>query len=939
MSDDRDTGPEAAWATASSLVPRMQRVRGEDDERDDAVRLAQLRAQLLDRHDSPVRIARFTLVRPLGKGGMGTVYEAYDPELDRAVAIKVVRVREADAIAPLRDADGRARLLEEGRALARLVHPNVVTVHEVGTHEGEAFVVMELVKGPNLRAWMQRPGDERRSWPEVVDVFVAAANGLAAAHAAGIRHGDVKPDNIVVGGDGRTRVVDFGIAALVEQHGDTGAGTPGYIAPEQVASATVDARSDQYGLGIALFEVLHRRRPSSTPPRCDVTVPRWLARIIARSTAVDPGDRFATMAELAAALAKGRRSLWRSRAIGGVLAVGAVAAAAVALGVVPRDPCATIDPPLAELADVEDARLRAHVERLGELGEQICRWDHAPPAARPALLEARHACLAEAASMTAVGFAWRLRHPDADLVWPYALDGLEAAARCDDVDALRARSEPIEPDEVRGGEVDWTLVLANAEAEAGFAAAGLERLEALRDEGDGSVAREGKLRLLAARIALADGRPLPTAELEGVLWSTVAGDRRFDAVQAATLLALVIAERDGTAAAAPWFELAAALLEGAGDPPRLRAELELARARALAQDERDAAAELALEAAAAATNPEDVEGMITLLTIRAAVRVLERRWIEARSDYAMALALHLHRHGEGHPAALALQQHLALTLVGEGREDEALPALERSLAAMEARLGPTHGWTLRAKRVRCILLGQRDGPLADEPCQRELVDAYAQAGMSRLADSVRVDRADLLSLLGRYDEAAAVLRGVLELREPPRPVLQIVAALARVEALAGRPELGLRLLEDRLASGELRSQAADVARLTQVDLLLEAGRIDDADRVLQDAFTRATSDPIAFVARRGMVAAARGELRQAVADLETGALMPNVEVDVLGPVTQRLAETRARLDPNDPRIPEVAAVALQLYDYAPGRAARAAALRAWLSSLPERPRP
>ncbi|MBK7825056.1 serine/threonine-protein kinase [Nannocystis sp.] len=150
-------------------------------------------------------IGRFTLLGKLGSGGMGVVYAAHDPELDRKVALKV--------LLPVRDggpnAAGRARLLREAQALARLSHPNVVAVHDVGTFEGDVWIAMEFVAGQTLDAWArERP----RGWPEVLRVLVDAAQGVAAAHAVGLVHRDLKPENVMIGGDGRVRVMDFGLA-------------------------------------------------------------------------------------------------------------------------------------------------------------------------------------------------------------------------------------------------------------------------------------------------------------------------------------------------------------------------------------------------------------------------------------------------------------------------------------------------------------------------------------------------------------------------------------------------------------------------------------------------------------------------------------------------------------------------------------------------------
>ncbi|MCA9718542.1 MAG: serine/threonine protein kinase, partial [Myxococcales bacterium] len=147
-------------------------------------------------------IGRYELLRPLGSGGMGMVLAARDPELERDVAVKVLHRAHAE------DETRASRLLREARAIARVAHPNVVAVHDAGVHDGQVFLVMELVEGATLRGWLERP----RSWLEIVDKLLAAGRGLAAAHAAGVVHRDFKPANVLVGRNGRPRVVDFGLA-------------------------------------------------------------------------------------------------------------------------------------------------------------------------------------------------------------------------------------------------------------------------------------------------------------------------------------------------------------------------------------------------------------------------------------------------------------------------------------------------------------------------------------------------------------------------------------------------------------------------------------------------------------------------------------------------------------------------------------------------------
>ena len=253
-------------------------------------------------------IGRYVIGDLLGTGTMGRVYAAWEPELDRNVALKLLRDDSAPA---------RARLLREAQSMAKLAHPNVVTVHEVGMNGDDVFVAMELVDGDNLRAWAGA-----RSWRDKNAMLVEVARGLAAVHAAGVIHRDVKPDNIIVGRDGRARLGDFGLArsettAREPAHntlavGSTAiAGTPAYMAPEVLQGDAADAASDQFSFGVTAYEILSGTRPfpgrtwaeiamaCATTSPAPLAGPRWLDATIRRCLAVDPARRFPTMAAVA----------------------------------------------------------------------------------------------------------------------------------------------------------------------------------------------------------------------------------------------------------------------------------------------------------------------------------------------------------------------------------------------------------------------------------------------------------------------------------------------------------------------------------------------------------------------------------------------------------------------------------------------------------------
>jgi len=331
-----------------------------------------------------VTLGRYTVLGIVGKGAMGEVYAAYDPELDRKIAIKLLRVgaREDSAVT-----EGRIRLMREAQAIAKLSHPNVVTVYDVGTFDDDVFIAMQFVDGHTLRYWVLA---EPRAWPEVVKMFADAGRGLAAAHEKDLIHRDFKPDNVMVG-DGHVRVMDFGLAraaldptrkppapsvvpivgvgvgvgvadldstrvlgssppppitivpestseALSLELTQAGAvlGTPAYMSPEQFQGHAIDARSDQFSFCVALYEALYGERPFTGTTLLDLMagvldgtvrpapaaskVPSWVRKIVLRGLRVEPRDRWPSMTALLAELEKSRRGAPRRRFASGAAA-------------------------------------------------------------------------------------------------------------------------------------------------------------------------------------------------------------------------------------------------------------------------------------------------------------------------------------------------------------------------------------------------------------------------------------------------------------------------------------------------------------------------------------------------------------------------------------------------------------------------------------------
>ncbi len=320
------------------------------------------RPSLTENHQ---RIGRYAVLSKLGEGGMGAVYSAYDEELDRRVAIKLVRESVTG------DTIGHSRMQREAQALARLSHPNVVQVHDVGNHNSQVFIAMEFVRGMTLSDWEARidpstPDAIRR----LLDMYIQAGRGLAAAHQSELVHRDFKPDNVLVGDDGRARVLDFGLAATANHHHDaqqsvairmaptdllsseltrTGSvmGTPNYMAPEQFLARPSDARTDQFSFCVALYGALHGESPFDgntfatrqaavvggvpRPPPPDTRVPAWLRAILLRGLQRRPEDRHPSMDALLAALSHDPEAARRRRLRVAALALALLTAGALVL--------------------------------------------------------------------------------------------------------------------------------------------------------------------------------------------------------------------------------------------------------------------------------------------------------------------------------------------------------------------------------------------------------------------------------------------------------------------------------------------------------------------------------------------------------------------------------------------------------------------------------
>jgi len=270
------------------------------------------------------RVGRYLVLSSICAGGMGVVFAAYDPQLDRKIALKLLRSGLAGS-----SKDARTRLRREAQAIAQLSHPNVVSVYDVGTtDDGDLYIAMEFVEGDTLTTWLRK---YPRTWREIIEVFLQAARGLFSAHGVGLLHRDFKPDNVLVGGDGRVRVTDFGLARSVLAPDEAVAarpemtalnialtatgtvlGTPRYMPPEQMTGPDLDARSDQFSFCVALYEALYGMHPlrdgtsmsmlehgdRALPPPEGLKIPPAIGRAVLRGLERDRAKRFPSMGSL-----------------------------------------------------------------------------------------------------------------------------------------------------------------------------------------------------------------------------------------------------------------------------------------------------------------------------------------------------------------------------------------------------------------------------------------------------------------------------------------------------------------------------------------------------------------------------------------------------------------------------------------------------------------
>ena len=809
-------------------------------------------------------VGRYVIGDLLGAGAMGRVYSAWEPELDRRVALKLLVESGAGA---------RERVVREAQAMAKLDHPNIVGVHEVGTSEDGVYVAMELVEGTTLRAWADPP----RPWRETVPVLVEIARGLAAVHAAGVIHRDIKPENIIVGADRRARLGDFGLArtggastAAIPTGSQLAlgtpasaiAGTPAYMAPEVLRGGAADRASDQFSFGVLAYEVIGGKRPFAGTTWATLLaaiekgtvpalrgIPGWLDAAIRTCLAANPEDRFdgmSTVAEqLAVRAARRRPTTWL---------VGAAAAAALASGItwfaVRRAPAAaSCEVGAAELATVWSPQVRSGLAALGataitSLDAWVAQWtDNRDAACRaaitsqPAMVAARQRCLDQrkaelgallerlgrAPSSTAgdrvVDALASLPSPtECRTILPETtlpLDPVKAAAARGVQDALPAVRAAIALGDARPV-IDVARELVTRASQSGHAPTLAEALivdaEALRAT---SQLLEASIAARDAVAAAERGHDDLLAARAWVVRVATAGDRRE----------LAVAEDAGA--------IASAAVERAGSPPRLVATV--LRLRGLIAYNRGLLDEARMLLASARDKFIVLSGKDSLdvATTESALGSVARaagdldaaeRW--HRSAYAIDHTLRTAQHPD-----LARDLHnIAGVLRLRGKLDEAAATYRQALAIEEATRGKTSvEAALTHNSLGLVFMANKDWPHAREELTlaRDLLTAAGHGDRAFAHHNlglVEANLGDQRLALFHYERAAAAYHDTIGDQAAPA---------VRLELDRGRAQIALGDARgfDRVTRAREAARAIPIAWIVnEADSLLAASRARAHDR-------------------------------------------------------------------------------------------------------------
>ncbi len=811
-------------------------------------------------------LGRYVVLGLVAKGGMGAVYSAYDPELKRQVALKVLHVDGSSS-------EQRTLLLHEAQVLARFSHPNVATIHDAGTWGDRVFLALELVDGGTLRDWLaERP----RSWREAVDILVAAGQGLAAAHRAGLVHRDFKPENVLIGSDGRVRVTDFGLAgpsgtgsisgafALTAPEPLAGAGTPAYMAPEQVTGAGPDARADLFSFCVVLYEALYGVRPFAgdsvatirraivsgrlNEPLRDRRVPAWLRKQVVAGLAADPEARPASMDVLLQAL-RADPSRPRNRA----LVVAALVTAAVGVGVIVQrtlsaraNSCtaagqkidatwsaarhdaiarafATTGVPYAgAVAASTTTALDQYASRWKAMRTDACEATRVRKDQSEELFDLRVSCLDRRLS-TMSALVALLLGADRSLVEgaSTAVEQLPDLDACADVAALRLRvSLPSDPRaRARIAAAQTQLASADALNQAGKYAEAKRALTVLLPLVDAigypPLRGDALLALAAAQEGLGDWKVAEKTLIDAAL-AADAGRDDVARVFAWTQLILIVGYRESRdAEGLTWARYARAVLARMGGNPRAEARILTGEGTVYAE-----------------------AGQLDL----------------ALPAHQRAVALEEKLFGADSAEVATTLLHLGYDYFALGQFDRALAAYQRSLTIRQKVLGADH------PRVAMSLVNignayyqKRELATAASYYQRALAVQEASLGPDNFAlyeplnnlGNVYSDQKDWPRALAAYQRGLSIVERKLGPDDPN--VSDVVGNIGDVYVIQGHPEQAIALYERSLRI-LTKAHGADHASLAHTlnnlgEAYLLGGNLAKAALVLERALVLRTAHP------------------------------------------------------------------------------------------------
>ncbi len=871
------------------------------------------------------RLGRYVVLGVLGAGGMGDVYLAVDPELGRKVALKLVKPRAAGD-----DGAWQARLLREAQAMAKSPHPNVVSVFDVGHFEGRLFLAMEYVDGRSLTEWL---GQEPRSWRAVATVFAEAGAGLAAAHDAGLVHRDFKPDNVLIGNDGRVRVADFGLARAAETaeaspvpnagallHSpmtqvDVVLGTLAYMAPEQLGGGPANAQSDQFSFCVSLYRALYGRPPFAADPAkgtdfveavragavparpAGSRVPEWLHDVVVRGLRVAPEARFSSMSALVAELRRdpGRQ---RRRALGRLaLAAGVLAAVATGAWLVHRQGQRC----LGGQAKV-DAVWSA--ERRATLARTFASLD---------VPYAKDVWRSLQAGLDAYGRAWVEQYTQTcEATWvrgdqPDTVLTLRMRCLTARLDELRSLSEALTKTDAHNVAGTSKALEALTDLSQCADVTALERRMPLPKTADAIQKVEALEHTLREAVSLfALGR---FHEAQPLVEQVVAGANavQYPLLQGAALkwLIRVNGNLGQFEHLREWSLDAIAFAEVSGDD-RTRFEALLFVAQAL--DEFGAPLDemltfCSLAEAVLARIKGNAWYAAKLHAVVGNINLERGRTVEALEAYRRQLEVTEHEEGDVQEMRASAVTNGALALQTLHRTSEALAQYQRALALVSERQGARHPANAHAYVNLANLYLELNQPA--------LALSYAEQGVALRLESLgptHVQTADAMSAkgaalaaLGRFTEAEQLHREALSIAlgaSQNNPLVpEVRTALGRTLLLAGRPRDALAAFGTAVGEYHALELAHPVEALVgAVEALVALGRLAEADTAASALLAQVSANavdpsPSALWRLRFAAACARWPTAPAVARALAEAAEHDLEA-ADGEVAARLALTR-----------------------------------------------